>query len=177
MRRGPCPWGAHSLSEHRQQIKYWLCLLGSTVFYSETPLDLCLAAVHTHAPMKRQAMGKHALEDPRMGQGTAHHFPLMRPPSHVEVKSWEEEGEEHPIRAVGAEARLLRSTLRDPSEKQEQTHWHIIPSRPACADCRNSSKPARSPPPLKAAAWAERGRADTRVCLCVLKEMWRRPWF
>lgn len=159
--------------EHRQQIKYWLCLLGSTFFYLETPFCLCLATVHTHTRMEEQAMGKHASEEPRTGQRPAHHLPTLG----EAASSWEGGRQERPIRAVGAEAQLLRRTLRDPSEKQAQNHWHIIPSGSACTDCRNSSKAARSPPPRKAAAWAERCRADTRVCFCVFKEMRRSPWF
>ena len=71
MRHGLCPLRSSQSIEHRQQIEYWFCLLGSTFFCSETPFYLCLAAVHIQPQMKRQASGKHALEEPRMGQRPA----------------------------------------------------------------------------------------------------------
>lgn len=59
--------------EHRQQMKYWLCLLGSISFYSETPFYLRL-----FTPIyldERTSYGKTGLRGAQNGQGTANHPP------------------------------------------------------------------------------------------------------
>lgn len=144
MRHGPCPLRSSQSVEHRQQIKHWFCLLGSTFFYSETPFYLCRAAVHIPTQMKRQVK-ETCLGGAQNGAGDCKPPILTRQPSPVEFPSWARGREVQPIRAVGAEAHLLRSTPRDPSEKQKQNHWHAIPSGCVCTTgCRGSSEEVAS---------------------------------
>lgn len=131
--------------EHGQQIKYWSCLLGSTFFYSETPFHLCLTAVHTYTRMKQEDMWKCALEEPRMG--TARHPPCRG--SLSMLSNYQRKEEWIPHRNYRTWAQLLRITLRDLSEKQEQNLWHIVPSGCACTNRRNSSKATRWAPLAK----------------------------
>lgn len=163
MRRGPCPLRSSQSIEHRQQIKYWLCLLGSTFLNSETPFFLCLAAVHIPTQMKWQATRKCALEEPRMGQGTAASYPDEAAFSHWGWVPRRREGG-CLIGAVGAKAQLLRSTLRDPSEKQEQSHWHILPSGCVCTDCRMAARLLHQPGPRsRSRGWEAQGRLQNFI--------------
>lgn len=99
--------------EHKQQIKYWSCLLASSFFYLETPFHLCLA-VFIPAPkwnkicenVPWRSLGR----ERRLSKYLAEIVSLC-------WRSGKAIGRNAPTRAAGTWAQLLRITFRDWPEK------------------------------------------------------------
>lgn len=165
MRHGPLPLRSSQSIGHRQQIKYWSCLLDSTFFYSETPFYLCLAAVHTYTQMKLTSYVKTC---PAWGRGMHSTCPKEAALLHPALLGKEEEN--------NAPAELWEpghNFSESPSGAHQKSKNKITDAslhQPLLAPTAENSSEAAPSTLLRAAARAQRFRADARVLSSFIKE-------
>lgn len=131
MRYDSLPLRSSQSIEHKQQIKYWSCLLASWFFYLETPFHLCLAAIHT-STQRKQDMWQCTLEEPRYGAEACHVF--WRDSLSV-LTIWEGNGEKYPPQSCRNLSPVTQNHLQGliRESKNKTTDTPFIQTVPALA--------------------------------------------